>query len=90
MAGAGTPEDYVATLRVAGFGSFVVEDQGDALLEMVTNVRRKMLGVELAVKLGKIDLGNLDLDEGKRLARRAVKLIENHTVGYALITAKKG
>ena len=89
VAGAGPPEEYVATLQAAGFADFVVEDQSDALLEMVTNVRRKMLGVELAVKLGKIDLGDLDLDEGKRLARRAVELIENRTVGYALITARK-
>ena len=89
VAGAGTPEDYVATLRTAGFTDFTVEDQRGALLEMVDDVRRKLLGVELAVGLGKLDLGDLDLSEGKHLARRAVELIEGGTVGYTLITARK-
>ena len=98
VAGAGTPEDYVATLREAGFTDFTVKDQRDALLEMVDNVRRKLLGVELAVGLGKLDLGDgstelaevLDLSEGKRLARRVAELIEEGTVGYTLIAARKG
>lgn len=89
VAGAGTPEDYVATLSQAGFTDFTVQDQQDALLEMVNDVRRKLLGVELAAGLGKLDLGDLDLSEGKRLARRAVELIENGVVGYTLITARR-
>ncbi len=31
----------------------------------------------------------LNLDKGKRLARRAVELIEKGVAGYTLITAKK-
>jgi len=89
VAGAGTPEDYVATLQTASLTDFTVEDQRDALLEMVNNVRRKLLGVELTAGLGKLELGDLDLSEGKRLARRAVELIEDGIVGYTLITAKK-
>ena len=75
----------MATLREAGLADFAIEDQRDALLEMVNNVRRKLLGVELAAGLGKLDLGDLDLSEGKRLARRAVELIEGGVVGYTLI-----
>lgn len=56
---------------------------------MVDNVRRKLLGVELAVRLGKVELSGLDLDEGKRLVRRALALIERGRVGYTLITARK-
>jgi hypothetical protein len=59
-------------------------------LELVDEIRRRLLGVELAVGLGKLDLGDLDLSEGKRLARRAVELIENGVVGYALIAAECG
>jgi SAM-dependent methyltransferase len=90
VAGAGTAGDYVATLRKAGFASFVVEDQRGALLGMVRDVRRKLLGVELAAGLGKLKLGDLDLEEGKRLARRAVELIEGGSVGYTLIAAERG
>jgi SAM-dependent methyltransferase len=98
VAGAGTPEHYVATLREAGFTDFLVEDRRDVLLEMVKDVRRKLMGVALAAALGKLNLrdilsqlnmGDLDLSEGKRLAHRAVELIESGVVGYTLITAKK-
>ena len=105
VAGAGASEDYVAALQGAGLAGFTIEDQRDALLDLVSKVRRKLLGVELLVGLGKLDgspgaspepveglataLGDLDLNEAKHLARRAVKLIEDGTVGYALITARK-
>jgi hypothetical protein len=42
-----------------------------------------------AAGLGRPDLGGLDLGKGKRLARRAVELIEGGVVGYALIAAGK-
>lgn len=90
VAGAGTPQDYVATLQTAGFTSFTVEDRRDALLDMVEDVRHKLLGVELIVQLGKLDLGDLDLSEAKRLARRALELIKDGTLGYTLIAATKG
>ncbi len=97
VAGAAPPEDYVAALRGAGLADFAVEDQRDVLLEMVNEVRRKLLGVEFAIELGKLDgstelaevLGDLDLSEGKRLARRVVELIGEGVVGYTLITARK-
>jgi len=89
VAGAGTAEDYVATFEQAGFTGFHVEDQGSSLLRMVNDVRRKLLAVELAAGLGKLNLGDLNLSEGKRLAMRAVELIETGLVGYTLITAGK-
>ncbi len=89
VAGAARPDEYVATLEQVGFDGFVVEDRSGDLLELVNEVRKKLLAVELAVGLGKLDLGDLDLDEGKRLARRAVELIESGTVGYTLIAATR-
>ena len=89
IAGAGTPEQYVDTLEQAGFNDFTVEDCGAALLEMVNDVRRKLLSVELVAGLGKLDLGDLDLTEGKRLALRAVELIGAGVLGYTLIAARR-
>jgi len=89
VAGATTQQEYVNTLQAAGFADFNIEDRRDALLDMVSDVRRKLLGVELAAGLGKLSLGDLNLEEGKRLARRAAELIENDIVGYTLITARK-
>lgn len=89
IAGVDTPEGYVETLRKAGFTDFTVQDQRDALLDMVTDIRRKLLGAEIAVGLGKLDLDDIDLDEAKRLARRSAELIQEGTVGYTLIVARK-
>ncbi len=89
VAGAGPPDDYVAALRQAGFVDFHIEDWREALLEMANDVRRKLLGLELAAGLGKLELGDLDLSEGRRLARRALELIEGGVIGYTLITASK-
>ncbi len=89
VTGAGTPEHYVATLEQAGFTSFTIENHGAALMQMVNDVRRRFLAVELAAGLGKLNLGDLDLSEGKRLALRAVELIEKGVWGYTLIAARK-
>lgn len=74
---------------MAGFADFTVEDHSDALLDLIDDVRRKLPGVELAVGLANVDLRDLDLGEGKRLARRAVGLIERGVVGHTLISATK-
>ncbi len=89
IAGVDTPEGYVETLRKAGFDDFTVQDQRNALLDMVIDIRRKLLGAEIAVGLGKLDLGDIDLNEAKRQARHSAELIQEGTVGYTLITAQK-
>ncbi|MEE8471949.1 MAG: methyltransferase domain-containing protein [Dehalococcoidia bacterium] len=95
LGGAGPAESYVSKLEEAGFTNFVVEDQRNALLDMVVGVRRKLLGAELAVGLGKLDLGKLDLGEFdlgevKGLARNAGAHIESGLIGYTLIVADNG
>jgi ubiquinone/menaquinone biosynthesis C-methylase UbiE len=89
IGGADTAEGYMETLQEAGFADFTIEDHRGALLALVTDIRRKLLGAEIAVGLGKLDLGDVDLEEGKRLARRSAELIEEGTVGYTLIVARK-
>ncbi len=86
IAGAGRPEDYIRSLRQAGFGRFMVEDRRQDLLEMVEEVRKKVLGLDLAVRLGRLDL-DVDLQEAKDLAREAVDLVRRGVLGYTLIVA---
>ena len=45
--------------------------------------------MELAAGLGKVTLGEINLGEGKRLARRAVAQVRGGTLGYTLIAAQK-
>jgi len=89
LAGAGSPELYVSILKDAGFTEFLVEDKRDSLLEMVKNVRHKLMGVELAIGLGKLELGDLDLAKAKGLAQHSKELIENGVIGYTLCKANK-
>jgi hypothetical protein len=90
LTGAGSPELYVSLLKDAGFTEFLVEDKRDSLLEMVNNIRRRLLGIELAVGITKLELGDLDLSKAKSLAQQVQKLIDNGVIGYTLIKANKG
>jgi SAM-dependent methyltransferase len=89
LAGAGSPELYVSILRDAGFTEFIVEDKRDSLLEMVNDLRHKLLGIEMAVSLGKLNLGDFDLSEVKSLAQRALELIQNGAINCTLFKAHK-
>ena len=90
VTGAAAPDEYVRTMRTAGWTNFVVEDQRTALIGMVADIRHRLLAIALAVALGKVDLGGLDVEEGKRLAKRALELVDDGTIGYTLITAVRG
>lgn len=89
VAGASSPELYVATLKQAGFTGFTVEDKRGSLHDMVNDVCRKLLGAELAIGLSKLDFGDLHLSEAKRLAQRTLELIENGLISYTLFKARK-
>ena len=56
---------------------------------MARDVQGRLLGLELMSGLGKIDLAGADLDQAKRFARAAMRAIEEHKLGYALIVAER-
>jgi len=89
LAGAGSPQLYVSILKDAGFAKCVTEDKRDSLLEMVTSLRRRLLGIELAIGIGKLELGDINLAKAKSLAGRARELIESGVIGYTLFKANK-
>ena len=89
ITGANSQDAYVSILRDAGFTRFLIEDKRDLLLKMVNDVRHKLLGVELAIGLGKLELPvGIDLTKGKNLVQRSVELIESSVIGYTLIKAE--
>lgn len=81
--------EYVAYLQAAGFSNLATEDHDEALVEMVTAIRGKLLGAELLIKLGKVSLPGVDLDEARSMARLAEGAVRARQLGYALIKGRK-
>jgi len=89
IADARPAQEYVRYLCDAGLSDPLVEPHDEALGEMVTSIRGKLLGTELLLKLGKLSLPEVDLDEAKVMARAAEKAVRARQLGYALIVAHK-
>lgn len=82
-------EGYVRYLTDAGLRVTLVEQHDDALAELVHDIRGKLLGAELLVKLRRIDLPGADFDQARAMARAASDAVRAHQFGYALLTAEK-
>lgn len=83
-------DNYKGYLEAAGLKVTAVEQHDDALKEMVRDIRGKLLGAELLVKLNKLSLPGADLAEAQTLARAASEAIAEGRFGYAILTAAKG
>ncbi len=82
-------EEYSRHLQDAGFAEIEIEPHDEALGEMVREVRAKLLGAELMANLGKIALPVGDLGQAKDMARAAAKAINEGTLGYSLMLARR-
>lgn len=82
-------DDYVRYLTEAGLHVTTVERQDDALAELVHDIRGKLLGAELLLKLRRIDLPGADFAQARTLARAAADAVRTHQFGYALLLAEK-
>jgi arsenite methyltransferase len=82
-------EAYVQYLRTAGFRVEATELHDEALLEMVNQIRMKLLGAEIMVRLKKLDLPDVDLSTAKQMAQAATTAIRQGTLGYAVVCGSK-
>lgn len=90
LAGARPLEGYVAYLEEAGFTVGQTESHPAALAELVRTARTQLLGVELLVKLNKLDLpAGFDIGQAKKLARHAAGAVQAGRLGYALLVGQK-
>ncbi|MEO7002203.1 MAG: methyltransferase domain-containing protein, partial [Ktedonobacterales bacterium] len=80
-------DSYVRYMREAGLHVDAVEDHDDALADLVHDIRTKLMGAELLVKLKKIDLPTVNFDEARAMARAASDAVRNKQFGYTVITA---
>ena len=83
---------------LTGYGDILTEnglslthaaEANGVLEEMLKLIRTRLMGLEIAVGLGKLDLGNLDFASAKSMARAAQSAIESGQLGYGVIIAEK-
>ncbi len=81
-------DNYTRYLTEAGLTVDMIEAHDDALQEMVQQIRGKLLGAELLVRLKKLDLP-FDFEQAKTLAKAASTAIQMQKFGYTVILAHK-
>jgi arsenite methyltransferase len=81
-------EEYAGYLMEAGLDVTAAEPHNHALAEMARDIQIRLLGIELMVKLKKLDLPGADFDQAKQFARAAASAIQQGLLGYSLIVAR--
>lgn len=82
-------ESYVETLQRANLTVVDIEDHSPVLTEMVRQIQGKLLGVEMAAGLKKLDLPNAGFSDAKRFAQAAIRAVTDGKLGYIAIAAVK-
>jgi arsenite methyltransferase len=80
-------EEYAGYLEGAEFDVTTIEAHNNALAEMARDVQGRLLGIEIMVKLKKLDLPGADFEQAKQVARAAANAIREGLLGYSLIVA---
>ena len=76
---------YEALLEEAGFRMDRVEMHTEALTSMVRNARTRLLGAEMIMKVGKLEIPGVDIGQAQIVAISAADTIEEGTLGYGLL-----
>jgi len=82
--------EYGSILTQAGLPVEETENHDDALAEMARSVQSRLLGVEIASGLGKLQIPGLDLGAAKQFASAADDAIRGRKLGYTILIAKRG
>jgi ubiquinone/menaquinone biosynthesis C-methylase UbiE len=82
-------EAYSAQCEAAGFVIEQVEENDDALLDLVREIRGRLLGVRMIVNLEQLELPGIDWAHIAGTARRAERAVADGILGYVLIVATK-
>lgn len=82
-------ERYAEYLWRAGLVVKGIENHNEALRKMVRDIRTKLLGAELLVKLEKLELPGVDFEEAGQIARATSEAVGNGLLGYSLLLGQK-
>lgn len=80
--------EYAGYLEGAGFEVTTIEAHDNALAEMARDVQGRVLGLEVMVKLKKLDFPGADFEQARQLARAAAAAIDQGLLGYSLMVAR--
>lgn len=80
---------YEAYLQAAGLTITLCENHDYALVQLVHDVRTRLLAAELLLKLKKLALPIAGFDQAQALARAAADAVRTGQFGYALVGATK-
>ena len=77
--------------EAAGLRVECIEEHNQALMDLVHQVRGRLVAADLFAKLGQLELPSpvQDLQQAKSMARSAAQAVEAGTLGYSLIVALK-
>ena len=80
---------YAEYLREAGLAVEGIENHDEALSELVRDIRAKLLGAELLVKLEKLELPAADSEGAKQVALAACNAVKTGRLAYSLLLRQK-
>jgi arsenite methyltransferase len=79
---------YARHFEHAGCRILCIEPHDEALAEMVREIKGRLLGAELLVKLKKLELPGADFEQARQMARAAADAIRAGVLGYTLLVAQ--
>jgi ubiquinone/menaquinone biosynthesis C-methylase UbiE len=83
-------EEYTSILSQAGFSMGEPEIHDEALVELINQVRGKLMVAELMVSLKKLEVPDwIDFDQVGRLAQITAQTVDQGKLGYAIFTGEK-
>jgi len=84
-------EAYASQFNAAGLRVERIEEQDEALAELVHQIRGRLVGAELLTKLQRLEtpLASFDFLQAKLVARRAADAVRAGALGYTLMIASK-
>jgi len=82
-------EEYIEILSRADLVLEKFESHDEALTNLVREIRGKLIGTDMLLKLKKIKLPGIDLGEAKSITRNMEKAVYQGKFGYALFVARR-
>ncbi len=81
--------EYPTMIEAEGFDEVEVTDESNSLKELLEALRKRLLLAELLTAVGKLSIGRDQLDQGKHLVSLAKGAVDQGSLRYAMITARK-